>query len=241
MKAFLIVMAMCCGLHCNAMLSNDTTVCVENLYYSLHGNFARVEPSRNIKYGGDIVIPEFVEYNGVKHVVVSIAEKAFQNCSIGNMVIPETVKEIGALAFAFCEIVCLQLPKQVDSIQTTAFYKCGGLTVDDGLRYAGDFLVGVADTARTTYRIKEGTRWIGSNAFNGIQLKTIVIPASVEEVGSFAFSGCTNLTKVSFVGPACKLLDYAFSSCSSLSDVELPERCVYGGRNVFRGSLYGQE
>lgn len=76
MKAFLIVMAMCCGLHCNAMLSNDTTVCVENLYYSLHGNCARVEPSRNIKYGGDIVIPEFVEYNGVKHVVVSIAEKA---------------------------------------------------------------------------------------------------------------------------------------------------------------------
>lgn len=233
---FLFYAAMCWGLWTNAKHS-DPIVCVGGLYYSLQGSNAKVEMPKGERYSGNVTVPETIEYNGKTYIVNAIGVRAFQSSTFDNVELPNTIEYIDAFAFSFSDIMRINLPHEVDAIHTTAFYRCSGLETVDGIRYANDFLVGVVDSTRSTYNIKNGTRHIGSNAFNGLKnLQSIMIPESVKEVGSFAFSGCTNLKEVYFAGKECKLLEYAFSSCISLAKVKLPKKCELDEQTVFRGS-----
>lgn len=46
---------------------------------------------------------------------------------------------------------------------------------------------------------------IGTDAFLGLNITSVTIPASVTEIGSNAFAGCTNLTSVNYIGDWSKL------------------------------------
>ena len=46
---------------------------------------------------------------------------------------------------------------------------------------------------------------IGTDAFLGLNITSVTIPASVTEIGSNAFAGCTNLTSVNYAGDWSKL------------------------------------
>ena len=82
-------------------------------------------------------------------------------------------------------------------IGESAFEGCIGFPVVDNIRYADAYAIEVIDRSLTTYNIKEGTRFIGSYAFNGCtELSNITIPNSVTSIGHDAFSGCTALTSV---------------------------------------------
>ncbi|MBQ8911547.1 MAG: sigma-70 family RNA polymerase sigma factor, partial [Clostridia bacterium] len=54
------------------------------------------------------------------------------------------------------------------------------------------------------------------------QIKKVVIPDEFDTVGQHAFSGCTSLTEVQFLG-SCRLLQsYSFENCTALKKVTLP-------------------
>lgn len=57
---------------------------------------------------------------------------------------------------------------------------------------------------------------------NNTELKSIVIPDSVSEIGAEAFSGCTNLTSVKLPKSLKKISKKAFENCSALEKVEIP-------------------
>lgn len=46
---------------------------------------------------------------------------------------------------------------------------------------------------------------IGTDAFLGLNITSVTIPANVTEIGSNAFAGCTNLTSVNYIGDWSKL------------------------------------
>lgn len=46
---------------------------------------------------------------------------------------------------------------------------------------------------------------IGTDAFLGLNITSVTIPASVTEIGANAFAGCTNLTSVNYIGDWSKL------------------------------------
>ena len=74
---------------------------------------------------------------------------------------------------------------------------------------------------------------IAPSAFSGRSaLQSITIPASVTEIGGYAFSSCSNLTTVSL--PNVTTIDgRAFSECTNLTTVSMPSVTTIGGRAFY--------
>lgn len=70
-----------------------------------------------------------------------------------------------------------------------------------------------------------GLKYIGSSSFYDCRnLKTIVLPESVEHIGDLAFSACTGLTSVTG-GNGLKTIDFcAFSGCTALETVDIASK-----------------
>ena len=66
-------------------------------------------------------------------------------------------------------------------------------------------------------------------------IREIVLEPGVTSVGSYAFSGCGQVTKVSLPEGLTKIGFCAFSSCSSLADITLPQTLTNLGAQSFYG------
>lgn len=76
-------------------------------------------------------------------------------------------------------------------------WQCTNLPVYDNVRYADTYLVGTADASKTSYTIKDGTKYIGSGAFSACtSLSSIVIPEGVVVMQEQAFYNCTKLKTI---------------------------------------------
>ena len=103
------------------------------------------------------------------------------NYSLTSVVIPDTVKAIGAWAFGNCtSLTSVDIPDSVTTIGNNAFYGCTGLTSID-----------LPDSVTT----------IGDDAFNHCtSLTSVDIPDSVTNIGNYAFCECTRLTSMTYTG-----------------------------------------
>ena len=103
--------------------------------------------------------------------------------------------------------------------------------------YHGDLLSYPKASTAKSYRVPEGTGVIAEWAFRGCRgLERVVVPAGTFYVEDGAFSGCTALKTVIFEGPTdgFNLGLHAFSNCTSLTSVVLPEG-VDPSRDAFSG------
>ena len=173
------------------------------------------EPTRINGY----VMPSTVKKVVVPTTIRIIGEDAFRNnASLETVEIKESLivtannglQTIEAGAFAGCEsLKNITIPATVKAIEESAFAGC--TTLDSGFAIKAP----VNDNVDLT---------IGAKAFeNCIGLTSFTVPRHVEEIGSYAFSGCTalktfifaNEAKVSIIGA------YAFAS-TALVEIELP-------------------
>jgi len=105
------------------------------------------------------------------------------------------------------------------SINETKFFK--GLTEPLVMQ---NVLVLAPAIVDETLVIKEGVNKIQKNAFaQNSSLKEVTIPSTVVSIGENAFSGCSNLQKVTFVenGNLAVLDAYVFAYCNKLADVNI--------------------
>ena len=106
-------------------------VCVDGIYYNLHTKAKMAEvTSGDIKYSGEITIPNTITYNDKVHNVTSIGNEAFQYCSnLTSVTIPNSVTSIGSSAFYDCSnLTAVNIPNSVTSIAFYAFSGCSSLT-----------------------------------------------------------------------------------------------------------------
>ena len=100
----------------------------------------------------------------------------------------------------------LVIPNGVTSIGDKVFYGAGLNNVesiwDKGVFYVSNYLVRAKRNKMVgNYSIKEGTKVILHDAFEGCELlSSIIIPNSVSSIGSRAFERCIGLTKVNYLG-----------------------------------------
>ncbi|MBR5497033.1 MAG: leucine-rich repeat protein [Clostridia bacterium] len=117
----------------------------------------------------------------IPNSVIIIGDNAFSNCSLTNIIIPDSVTSIGDCAFYWCyRLTSVTIPNSVTSIGNSAFWNCGSLK---------------------SITIPDSVRNIGNGAFSDCDnLTSITISNSVTNIGKFAFSGCSNLTDVYYTG-----------------------------------------
>lgn len=147
-----------------------------------------------------IVIPEGVTL---------IDNSAFSDCkSLETVSLPNSLESIYPLAFQNSNISSISIPAGVKGIGENAFYGCENLstiTVSNGnTKYdSRDNCNALIETATNTILrgssntvIPNSVTAIGRNAFRGSNIAKIVIPASVKNIGQWAFQDCKSLTTV---------------------------------------------
>ena len=88
----------------------------------------------------------------------------------------------------------------------------------------------------TNVIIPNSVNVIGSEVFFGCtSLTSVAIPNSVTKIKGEAFSGCSGLTSVTIPNSVESIGTYAFSGCNSLTSVTIPNSVTNIGANAFRG------
>ena len=139
---------------------------------------------------------------------------AFKDCKkLTSVTLPEGLLSIGDQAFEYCEkLYTINIPNSVTYIGSSAFYNCTSLPITNNVRYADTYLASADVKNLSTYSIKEGTKWIGSNAFSYCtDMTSIVIPEGVQSIEGSAFHNCYRLSSITIPESVTHIGSSAFS------------------------------
>lgn len=115
------------------------------------------------------------------------------------------------------------MPKPVPHVRLPVEVK----TVDDNLFCERPELVGV--------RLNEGLKKLGNSYFSGTGIRTLVVPASVNDIQSNTFAQCVQLryADLSAAKELEELCDETFESCKNLKHVLLNDNMHTIRRSCF--------
>ena len=124
------------------------------------------------------------------------------NARLSRVIIPNSVKSIGARAFAGAKFKNITIPSSVEYIGESAFYGCDSLVSVD-----------IPDSVVTLERM----------AFYGCyNLKQVRIGNAITTLEHSVFSGCESLFDVEIGNGVVHIDRHAFSGCTSLKEILIP-------------------
>ncbi|NCB92847.1 MAG: leucine-rich repeat domain-containing protein [Clostridia bacterium] len=195
--------------------------------------------------------------------VTAIASHAFDDSTVLEVQIPDTVRTIGNEAFIWCDWLLHDFffPPHLVRIEprTLVSASAGNIYIGDEVEYIGfEAFAGsehlqkmkipsnvkvIAEEAfgecnvLSTLTIAEGTELIGEKAFEKCKdLRAITIPASVCKLGDYCFAGCEDARTLEFKeGNLMSIGKHAFDGCELLQEVILPKSLMSIGSGAFKG------
>ena len=161
-----------------------------------------------------------------------IGEKAFDNCKLESVILPESLKTIGANAFRNCKLLTsIIVPAGVTSISEGAFSGCTGLE-----SITLPFIGGSAEIAENEYYYPFGYIF-GNDYYNSegtiYTQQYIYTPESDYNAGSANYCIPASLKSVTVTGGEIRC--GAFYNCSELTDIILPDGTEKVGEDAFYG------
>ena len=170
-------------------------------------------------YTGEIVIPQTVTIENILWKVTSIGKEAFEDCtSLTSVTIPNSVTSIGKDAFKNCSsLSSVTIPNDVTSIGDYAFSGCSSLTTITNL----SSVTSIGNDAFT------GTPWY-KNQPNGVVYAGKVL---------YKYKGTMpEGTKISVKEGTLGIAERAFSDCSGLESVTIPNSVTSVGKDAFQNT-----
>lgn len=166
-------------------------------------------------------IPSTVPFNESTYTVVEIGDYAFQNASLSSITIPSTVKTISSFAFSSCQNLTSIDLSDIESFGTNIFSECTNLTsvqLPNTLQSIPGAMFSMCSSL-TSFTFDNITS-IGWSAFEGTGLTSVTIPCECSDIGTNAFWGCQQLTKVKilyggYIGGSGSL----FGNCNSINTI----------------------
>ena len=175
----------------------------------------------------------------IPSIVETIGNNAFSSCtSLTRITIPNSVTKIETDAFYGSGLTSVTIPSRVTTIGTGAFKSCPNLleiiveednqnySSVDGVLYNKDKtkLIQCPAGKTGTFEIPEGITLIESYAFSGCsKLTKVTIPESVKTIVEYAFTSCAGLTSIMIPEGVTSIGDAAFYSCTGLTSITIPE------------------
>ncbi len=214
---------------------------------------------------GLLVIPEHVRKpsNDREYQVISIGFEAFLDCSglTGDLVIPDTVTEIGNNAFKGCHFTGeLTLSDSLVTIGEYAFNDCGftgqldlpqtltriGLSAFAETTFSGQLIlpeklnyIGIYAFADCNFTgdliIPEGMTNTGYGAFEGNSFTgTLTLPKKLKEINRESFFLCGFTGELNIPDTVTDIGSYAFSECGFTGGLVLPDGLTSIGSYAFK-------
>ena len=229
---------------------------INGLWYELESKTKEatvIQYKNDIKYRGNIVIPETVAYEGVNYSVTSIGDKAFCKCSsLISVTIPNSLKSMGFNAFGDCSGLT-----SVHISDIAAWCNIEFSDPSHPLTYAHHLYLGEEEitdlvipnsvttikpctffccSGLTSVTIPNSVTSIGEEAFSGCSgLTSVTIPNSVTSIKGSAFYDCNSLTSVTIPGGVTSIGSCTFGYCSGLTSVTIPNSVTSIGSGAFMG------
>jgi len=221
---------------------------IGDLYYNLieKGGVAEVTGSYGDPYTGEVVIPEYVTYNGQDYKVISISGSLEGFVSV---VLPKTLESIGSDAF-YSSLKDLYLTNSVPSVAGNIFLHLFVINIhfdniEHWLSMAKQINPNYApsrvhlfngDAELTSVNIPSGATSVSDNAFRNCKnLTSITIPEGVAVIEKRAFYGCEQLVSLSLPSSLTTIMESAFEGCASLPSMTIPESVNEIGPRAFVG------
>ena len=176
----------------------------------------------NFIVGSDLPLPEKVRIkDGVTYIPRGVFTKHY---GIASLTLPDSVKVIENGAFSgWLGLKEVSLGKGITEIgagafENTRFYSESPR--EDGLLYAGNYLIAADENIGGDIKIKEGTRVIAAHAFlNNDNIRSVTLPESLVGIGYGAFLGCRSIHEITLPAGLKQVGSYAFSNCFFLDTV----------------------
>ena len=193
--------------------------------------------------------------------ITAISDRTFNGCdSLESVEISKNVKSIGSNAFCWCKALDnVTIPDSVTSIGDNAFSYCSGLnniSIPDSVEFAGRNIfngtpwlnnqAGLVYVGKVAYKyigempadteinLKDGTTYIGAEAFKNCSLSKITMPDTVKSIGNGAFYK-TNISEIKLSKSLTTIGSDVFYGCTSLKSVDVPESVTSIGDNFCSG------
>ncbi len=158
--------------------------------------------------------------------VIRVGKAAFKDTALTSFATVNNVVAVGDYAF-----------KGVTGLATDGFTKVTGIGIEafEATGVIGQVFYKAADASSV---IPDGVLYVAPQAFKGLAVTSIAIPASVIEIGEGAFENCTSLATVTFAADAKirYILPRAFYGCTALNGFTVPTSVVQIGYEAFASS-----
>ncbi len=209
----------------------------------------------------EVTIP--TEVDGYKVSMIGSYAQRIQNSSdVESLTVPDGILYLNWQAIsAFRNAQVINLPSTIveieyqDFLDSTAYYKNPD-NWDNGVMYIGTNLITVDRNVPETLIVREGTTCVSQGAVRytntvikevvfpnhpvpGIEalttktLERATVPAGMETICDYLFSGCEVLTDVTIEDGITSIGEGAFRSCSSLDEIVIPDSVTSIGEDAF--------
>ncbi len=236
-------------------IPDSVTKIGENAFASSNMYITRyTENNSNIEMVDDWIVAgdDFFKSQEINFAVRGIADGAYKEKEITDLVLPDEVEYIGESAFQDCRILeNINLPQNIVSIDDKAFMGCENVDIisipdsvshigksafeycyktvrtSDGIDYADRWAVG-ADNTMKSLSVREGTRGIAESSFYGCtELETVQLPEGLCFINDEAFELCIGIKHTVLPESLLAIDKGAFAYCITLDEITIPENVLY--------------
>ncbi len=174
--------------------------------------------------------------------VTTIGDYAFRNSAVTKVTFGDKLNSLGENPFNGCQIQSFGRyedvvfgEKVVGQEFTNDYEVSETVLVIDGVLYQllpngqKELVSFPAASKLKTYVVSDGTARISANAFEGANLASVTLPASLKAIGHKAFYDMPDLSSVTFLGYEAPVLEEEYDVTLTYDPNNLPLSGIYGG------------
>lgn len=174
----------------------------------------------------------------IPYGVSVIADYAFYYSAVTDILIPNTVTNIGEWAFGYClNLMNIDIPNSVENIGYASFSNCINLKsieLHEGLLSIDSWAFQYC-TSLEKISIPDSVISMDWPTFSYCEsLSEVILGTGITEIGARTFEYCSSLQNVEMRGNITNIGDSAFDSCTQLKTFEIPQGVTEIASSTFR-------